>query len=283
MRVLINLSAIVYNLNLAYIESMACGSLCICAFDVASRTAVATLMYFEEFRPAFGILENLKTLGKKNKDSIITFLNRLGYLVLAPILKAERYGAACRRERQWFLVVLFSETQVPQLEDGFKFPVWAEKMLHTLAAFESCAGQLSCFLFEETDSRICAMRQKMQADGAAKILADSKSNETKSNDTNDKRRQKKTPLPAGSRDEDVVQWEVDHMTIFVEHGVPWPPVMTADFRERVLGLPKRMAEACPLEFRFICAQIIIHVSIEFCLVLESWYFQQFILILCSIV
>jgi hypothetical protein len=269
MRVLINLSAIVYTLNLAYIESMACGSLCICAVDVASRTAVATLMYFEEFRPAFGILENLKTLGKKNKDSIITFLNRLGYLVLAPILKAERYGAACRRERQWFLVVLYSETQVPQLEDGFKLPVWAEKMLGTLVAFESCAGQLPCFLFEETDSRICAMRQKMQADGAAKILADSKSNETKSNDATDKRRQNKTPVPAGSGDQDVVQWEVDHMTIFVEHGVPWPPVMSADFRERVLGLPKRMAEACPLEFRFICAQIIIHVSIEFWLVLES--------------
>eukprot|EP00959_Pyramimonas_sp_CCMP1952_P305336 6389886-Pyramimonas_sp.AAC.1 len=57
------------------------------AQDVAGKTGVtfaALMVFIREFKPYFGFLENVKTIGAKNLKMIVAALNAEGYFAAPP-------------------------------------------------------------------------------------------------------------------------------------------------------------------------------------------------------
>jgi site-specific DNA-cytosine methylase len=201
-----------------------------CVADNSSKTGttcMSTLMYLGTFFPLFALLENLKNIGKKNREAIIRYVNSIGYVCLWPFLKANSYGAPARRERGWFLIVLSSFAAIDQLASDYVFPLWADRMAAVLTSFEIGQGKLEHFLFAADDPHVLSL----QADMVDKARIAALKRKAGSED-NKPKLVKKTE-----------EWPVDHQTLFTEHKEQWPPTILADFASRTVGLPARMEEA----------------------------------------
>ena len=126
------------------------------------KTWTVTGKYFQLKRPPFGILENLTKLGKKNIESICSFFNSIGYVVLTPVLESSRYGSAARRSRQYFFVYMVDTECINQ--QNMEPPEWARLTLDALATFEISQGKLETFLFP----CVLPIRQSCAADETSK-------------------------------------------------------------------------------------------------------------------
>ena len=68
-------------------------------------------------------LENVKTLGKRNLDEIVKALNAAQHLVWTPVLEANGFGAARKRERQFTIAVaLPADIAAEQTKEDWRMP-----------------------------------------------------------------------------------------------------------------------------------------------------------------
>ena len=94
-------------------------------------------------------LENVKTIGDKNKKRVMEELNRRGFLMLTPQLTASDYGAASKRVRQWFLCVQVGVEKANQMVAKYKEPKWAKDCMAVLLAMRIGSGEIDDILIPE--------------------------------------------------------------------------------------------------------------------------------------
>ena len=98
-----------------------------CMEDGTGKTGTtgrATLAFIKKFRYRCTLLENSKVLGAQNLQFITDYLNVFGFFVHCFQAKAEIYGSATKRERQYLLITPVSDTEIDQTVEGFVKPLW---------------------------------------------------------------------------------------------------------------------------------------------------------------
>ncbi len=121
-------------------------------------------------------------------------MNKAGYIVLTPLLKAECFGTCARRERQWILCILCASGPLGQVNDGV--PSWGQKMLETMLPMRIGAGRLASCLLSDADPRLAEVVQSLMGN------------------RNSKDQKARDALPL---------WMADHQTMFMDGGWAWPP------------------------------------------------------------
>ena len=172
-------------------------------------TGLVTL-HFVVSRRCRALLENLKTIGAANIRFIIKFCNEHLMLVLCPMMSAIRYGAPMRRERQWFYITPVT-SPIDQLAEEYEPPAWEVKFFDTLTCMQIEPIPLADFLLPEDDNGLAAHIARC---GSAE--------------------------PTEQTDKD--RYKQDHVTMYVEAGLLWPPRLPTWFMDRLGYLTARYRE-----------------------------------------
>ena len=83
-------------------------------------------------RPTVAILENNRTLGKKNIDAIVDILNEAGIFVKDFTAEASEYGSPSRRVRSYFVTTAIGAIPIAQREHDFIEPPFVQRFLRIL-------------------------------------------------------------------------------------------------------------------------------------------------------
>ena len=205
--------------------------------DKTGTTAKALLSFTLLRRPGLSWWENVKQLRGKHLAWLIAWCLAHGFILVPNIICALLYGAACRRERQWMLVldVMGEDVPVPKdVQDS-----WAPR----IQQFSSCLLSLQIgqsplheFLLPATDAQLlqwqASQRLRRQQLDQAKAKAKAKATKPKPTSkpkpkptakpeatTATKRRLEKLPVIAGAPSSGAVQ----HLELFMQEGLEWPP------------------------------------------------------------
>ena len=188
-----------------------------CAQGRTGTTAAATLQLVQARRPPFVFLENVKTLGKKNRDESVKVLNAARHLVWTPVLEASCFGAVCKSERQFMIAVaLPADIAADQTKEEWHMPPWGLAVATTLNTMKIGPGCLMDCLLLDSDRRLVEWLSRER--GAAQKL-------------------NRRPVDRLKHD-----WPVVHQTMYLEEGWSWPPDIRqqggVDFANAVAHLPE---------------------------------------------
>ena len=176
------------------------------------QTAVATLEFIFERRFTCSILENVKTLGAQNINTIISRCNENGMFVRNMCRDAALFGSPEHRMRQYFLVFPVSDSPIEQFNEDFEAPGWVNEFVQVLDSLQMDAISVENVLFPDGHPMLS---------------------------TDEETQLQKRPTKKSKTDE----WQAEHLDAFRRHGLRWPPVFPEQFEARTCGLPRRQQEA----------------------------------------
>ena len=222
----------VSSLNLNRKDNKACVAV---GEEKTGRTAQGVLDYIRLRLPAVVILENVKAInnkdknsGRSNLDELIHLLNGMGYLVSANPLQAHNFGAPQMRER-YYIIACRASCSPPcmQTDPKFQAPAWLVQLPATLLSMQGIPPvALQEFLLPDGHPRL----QKWQED----IFA-----------AREKETARRGAQPADSCGVGAVaepKWEVDHLDLFRAAMLRWPPQLPPELEAAVRYLPRRAQE-----------------------------------------
>lgn len=201
------------------------------AVGKTGRTAQGCFAYIERRRPDVFFIENIKNLnsgagpGKETDlDVIVRKANDLGYLVFPSLLNALDYGFPQHRERYYLVgfAVAPADSGLCQTEQDFVFPDWHRAVGMLLRDSRVEPLPLEAFLHDQDDSK---------AESAWAKVHQLKRQQQQREKGEPRKKQKENAT-----------WEVDHLQLFTEAGLQWPPVFDEDFIARAGHVVNRQQE-----------------------------------------
>ena len=190
--------------------------------DKTGETAQGCMDYVASHRPLVFICENVKNLQSKDKESgksnlevLVSKFNHLGYVVRHWVLEASSYGFPQLRERLFLLGVLHSSHPVNQGAEDFEMPVWYVESEVALRGAEVPMLPITDFLVPDS----------MCFGGPIGV--------------DDEKGGKKDGAKGGKKQD---AWQADHLNMYREAKLVWPPEFSAEFEERTGGMPRRVQE-----------------------------------------
>lgn len=198
-------------------------------------TGRATLRCLVKFRFPWSLLENSALLGAANLLFIMNYLNYFGLLVVSFTVEATEFLSPANRDRQYLLVIPWTDGAFDQTTDDFIMPAFVQEFLAFLNAMKRGVGNVDDILFSKSDHEYCMWHQGMVADRyhmARKDLVDKAWQATKQV----KKKQKTEKC--------VEEWEADHLDAFRLANMQWPPDISSDamLQEAVSHLTRRHQE-----------------------------------------
>ena len=222
--------------------------------DKTGSTAAALLSFTLARRPLLSWWENVKLLRGKQLAWLVVWCLEHGFLLIPNLLCALSYGAVCRRERQWMLVVDVMQEDSP-VTDCVK-QAWSG----TTQRFEKClkhltVGQsvLEAFLLpsghevlENWQGDMAARRQQLEmarAKAKAKSKGKAKAKPKPKPQTPSKRRRLEKD-PALSNSKSSSSGAEQHLELFLGAGLEWPPLwsLAPELDKASMCLPDRMRD-----------------------------------------
>jgi len=197
-------------------------------------TGRATLLMVVFWRHAVTVLENSAILGARNIEYIVAYLNNFGFFVYAFQLAAELYKSPSRRLRQFLLILPLSLEPIDQTEKNFKEPPGLADFKAGLEVMQIGPGDPDSVLVDKENIHY------------TEVILEATENREKQD-----ARPKKAARTSGGSSTDVGlknvdDWEADHLELFKEVGLDWPPAIQTQDEElyaAVQHLPRRLQEA----------------------------------------
>ena len=175
-------------------------------------TCAAAFSYIQRERPGIVGIENVKNLaaaqpngGPTNLETVVKRLNNMGYVVLARILSAQKYGFPQSRDRWWILGFLTSAEGIDQSQKGFVLPPFVIEVQSILQQLEVEMLPLSSFL---RYTGVCPWIAEFESRGGKDPLT------------------KKAKSGGAVKD----QYTVSTLQEYENQGFAWPPNCNAEFQ-----------------------------------------------------
>ncbi len=211
-------------------------------------TARSCMRFIEKTRPPLWLAENVKNLqasgekGESNLAALIKLANKLGYFVLTIMMSPDSCGVPQSRGRFYIIGIMVASSPIEQLRKAFVEPTWVFEFRAVISAMKLMSLPITAFLAADDDPEVVAAQQA-RGHGAAKK----------------KKKKAKARGKAGvAAAEDVVvaptveeelaeNYEVDHLAMYKQHSVSWPPQFDANFLAKTERLVQRQKEILWLE------------------------------------
>ena len=142
-------------------------------------------------------------------------MNKLGYVVLATALSAQRYGVPQSRDRWWVLGFLVSESPVQQTAEAFVMPPFVNEIKSLLQELE-LPDMIPLPSFLHDNGGECPWKEEFEQKDGEAAPPNKKSKET---------------------------YMVDNLQAFETNGIEWPPKYTAEFLSYTRHLSDRKRQS----------------------------------------
>ena len=193
-------------------------------------TARSAMAFLHKSRPPIAIIENVKNLacvgksGQSNLSWLVQSANQLGYYVVDLVLAASSFGVPQQRERVYLLFV-FVDDFADQTHADAKQPNWAFELKSFIKAMEIESFGLHEFLLQDSDPDVVvANGQLAVAEATKRRKKPALKGKAKEGEDADE-----ASMPATR---DVQKYEVEHLDVYSQHKLVWPPVFQRIFWRR---------------------------------------------------
>lgn len=195
------------------------------------RTAISCLEFVFSSEVPSWLAECVKNLNVKDSktgiapsDTIKQKANMKGYLVYTGDFNSEDQGPKQSRPRFWMYGSFVGVMSMKQQEKDFEMPAWLERLGSIVAQLRLESIPISAYLLDEADDRVQEV-----------LGVDAKVPPSNTGDSGGGRQSKRRKL-GGVGDAaatKVEQYEIDHLEVFQEAGLQWPPQFDPVFEKKV--------------------------------------------------